>query len=154
MSLKIKTHKDCPRCGANFKLYKTTDKHCQKCAIEIAKSKATKPRQPINRISKKRAAEKPQYDKERIDFLALPENKYCKIQGPTCTNIATTIEHTRGRNGYADEEKRILEITLYLDKDFWLPACCNCNLELENNPELSRQFQLSKIHGGKKEPKQ
>lgn len=55
-----------------------------------------------------------------------------------------------GRIGYADDWAIENGITLFLDVRFWKPCCLEHNLELENNPELSKQYQLSKIHGGKK----
>lgn len=152
--MKQKTHRICenPDCDVEFKLYKTTDKYCcLKCKIAAEGVPETKPRSKIKPVSDKRAAENPQYTIKRLQFLAQPQNRLCIIKGTHCTKFANTIEHSRGRKGYADEWARDNKITLYLDDRFWLPACCNCNLELENNPELSKQFQLSKIHGGKKE---
>ena len=138
--------------------FRTTEKHCSyKCATACAKSKPSKPktftnlkRTPVRKVSKKRAKENPIYTKKRKAFLSRPENKICKINGSDCTIKATTIEHTRGRKGFADDKKRAEGISLYLDEDYWLPACNNCNCELENNSELSKKHQLSKIHGGKK----
>ena len=55
-----------------------------------------------------------------------------------------------GRKGYADEWARENNIPLLIDKRYLAPCCNFHNLELENNPDLSKQYQLSKIHGGKK----
>jgi hypothetical protein len=55
-----------------------------------------------------------------------------------------------GRKGYADEWARENKIWLINDERFFEPCCWKHNGELENNPELSREYQLSKIHGGKK----
>ena len=89
----------------------------------------------------------PIYEKVRIEVLS--EAKFvCFIEG--CTNVANTIEHTAGRLGFYDEQARYDNIPLLIDKRF-LKACCLAhNGELENNPELSKKYQLSKIHGGKK----
>ena len=38
----------------------------------------------------------------------------------------------------------------FLDESTWRPCCAPHNLELENNSELSNEYQLSKISGGKK----
>jgi len=152
MAIKQKTHRDCenPACGKKFKKYKTTDKYCSgKCEIEHKGKPEVKPRARIKPVSEKRTVENLQYTADRILFLG--KNKVCVIKGPTCTGAATTIEHSAGRIGFYDDWARDNKISLFLDQRFWLPACCNCNLELENNPELSKQFQLSKIHGGKKE---
>ena len=56
-----------------------------------------------------------------------------------------------GRKGFADQWAKDNNISLYLDERFWKPCCLAHNLELENNPELSKKYQLSKIHHGKKE---
>ena len=77
--------------------------------------------------------------------LEFPENKKCFIEG--CNSEANTIEHIMGRKGFADEYARENNISLYLDKRFWKPCCLKHNLELENNPELSKKYQLSKISG-------
>jgi len=78
----------------------------------------------------------------------MPQNKVCFIGG--CGKRATTIEHTKGRVGYADEWAKENGISLYLDVRFWRGCCLKHNLELENNSELSNKYQLSKIHSGKK----
>lgn len=130
--------------------FKTTEKYCSyKCHTAELKKPKTK-KKPIPKMSKKRSKESRVYSGRRIVFLSKDENKFCKIRGTDCTIHATTIEHSRKRIGYADEEKRFKGISLYLDEDYWIPACLNCNLELENNTELSRKHQISNIHGGKK----
>ena len=88
------------------------------------------------------------YESERIKFLQLPANKICFIEG--CNREANTIEHIAGRKGFYDDWARDNKISLYIDVRFWKPCCLHHNLELENNPELSKQYQLSKIHGGNK----
>jgi hypothetical protein len=146
----------CKKSGQEWKQYNSL----QKCPCNECKSE----KQPTNRqggknrfkkakikpISDKRKKEQALYQLERILFLREPENQNCAIKGTYCTGKATSIEHSAGRKGYYDEWSRENNISLYLDKRFWKAACNNCNLELENNPELSKQHQLSKIHGGKK----
>ena len=100
---------------------------------------------PISKVSKKRKVENLQYQVLRTEFLGKKENKICFIDN--CNKIADTIEHTMGRKGFADEYARENNISLYLDKRFWKPCCLKHNLELENNPELSKKYQLSKISG-------
>lgn len=144
-----------PSCSKRFKpRFKTTERTCSfECEIQFQKTKPQKDKKhyTIPRTSKKRSKEEKVYTAKRIVFLLKPENKICKINGSNCTVKATTIEHSMGRIGYADENKREKNISLYLDTDFWVPACLNCNLELENNPELSKKHQFSKIHGDKKQ---
>lgn len=131
-----------PDCGKEFiPRYRTTEKTCSfSCekAYQETKPKKEKKHYVIPKFSKKRSKEKRIYDARRIVFLSDPKNKFCAIQGTNCTGIATTIEHSAGRG------------VNYLNEKTWKPSCNNCNLELENNPELSRIHQVSKIHGGKK----
>jgi len=143
--------KKCKECGNEFTpRYRTTEVHCSyKCHTASVKSKPKNKRSKINPFSKKRLAEMPKYKKNRIEFLSKPENQICFIDG--CNVRANTIEHTRGRKGYADDEARDSGITLYLDKRFWKPCCFHHNGELETNPELSKAYQLSKLTGKKKQ---
>lgn len=120
--------------------WKSTDKYCRDHIYEHAK--------PIKKESETRKAEKPIYSRDRKTFLALPENQFCFIDG--CGQRATTIEHTMGRKGYADDWARDQKITLFVDVRFWKPCCLFHNGELERNPELSKRYQVSKIHGGQK----
>ena len=89
----------------------------------------------------------PIYEKVRIEVLS--EAKFvCFIDG--CKNVANTIEHSAGRKGFYDDWARDNNIPLLVDKRF-LKACCLAhNGELENNPELSKQYQYSKVSGIKK----
>lgn len=91
---------------------------------------------PIKKVSDKKALQDIIYKSERIKFLSLPENSVCFIIG--CNKKSTTIEHRSGRG------------INYLNKETWAGCCLEHNLELENNPELSKKYQLSKIHGGQK----
>lgn len=84
--------------------------------------------------SKKREAENKVYLMLREKFLR--DNPVCFIDG--CEKVANTIEHTQGRG------------INFLNVSTWKPCCLEHNLELENNPELSKKYQLSKIHGKKK----
>lgn len=144
----------CKKSGYVWKQYNSLQKcPCEICVEELKEKysrKEFKPRQSIKKVSDKRKIEKPVYDLKRILFLRKPENKLCCIKGVNCTRIATTIEHSMGRKGYADEWARENKISLYIDERFFKPACNNCNIELENNPELSRKHQLSKISGKEK----
>lgn len=128
-----------PECGKEFTRYSTLQVHCSnKCKVaHKGEPKPKKPVAPIARLSGKRKKQEAQYQKLRIQFLAKPENKICFIDG--CSRPANTIEHRAGRVG-----------SNYLDTNTWAGCCWQHNGELENNPELSKQYQLSKIHGGKK----
>lgn len=100
----------------------------------------------VNKISKKRKEDLEIYKIIREDFLKRFDT--CFIEN--CGKKATTIEHTMGRVGYADDWARDNKITLFLDVRFWEPCCLEHNLELERNTELSQKYQKSKIHYGKK----
>lgn len=107
-----------------------------------------KGKKSINKVSPKREVENKQYTIDRKEFLFRPENSKCFIEG--CNRQANTIEHTKGRKGFADEWARLNNISLLLDQRFWKPCCIQHNLELETNPELSKKYQLSRIHEGGK----
>ena len=102
---------------------------------EKQKSKPKK-NHTIPRVSDSRKLEEIIYKSERTKFLMLPENKICFIEG--CNKPSTTIEHRAGRG------------INYLVKSTWAGCCLEHNLELENNSEMSKKYQLSKIHGGQK----
>lgn len=102
----------------------------------------------MNTKSQKRKSEDSIYTILRKRFLNMPQNMICFIGG--CGNRATTIEHTKGRLGYADQWARDNDISLYLDVRFWKGCCFECNGKLENDADLSHKYQLSKIHKGKK----
>lgn len=154
--MKPKTHINCknPGCQKIFQRYNTFTKYCSnKCKEIVDGIKEQKARTKIKPVSDKRKVEKAQYDLQRILFFKKPENALCVIKGTNCTIKATCVEHSMHRSGYADEEKRNAGISLYLDVDYWKPSCSNCNIELENNTELSLKHQSSRIHGGTKEDK-
>lgn len=124
-------------CENQFKKYRTTDKYCSpKCASKNAKQPKEKKVYQIPKVSKKRKVEMLQYSVLRTEFLAKPENRICFIDG--CNKKANTIEHRAGRG------------INYLNVETWAGCCLEHNLELENNPELSKKYQLSKISGKEK----
>lgn len=136
-------------CANTFKPFKSTDKYCRSQCYYESNKVSEKPKKAIKKVSEKRTIENIEYKKLRFDYLTNPKNQICFIDG--CGKPATTIEHTRGRKGYADDWARENKISLYIDVRFWQPCCLSCNLELENNPEMAKKYQLSKIHGGIKE---
>jgi len=129
----------CKLSGAEWKQYNSFTKcQCDMCKAIKKPVKASKPKKIyiIPKASKKRKVEQLQYSVLRIQFLAKPENKTCFIEG--CNKPATTIEHRAGRG------------INYLNVETWAGCCLEHNLELENNPELSKKYQLSKITGKEK----
>jgi hypothetical protein len=146
----------CKNCREKFEPRYFLQKFCQEagCKIEEAKyqseklSQAEKPKnKPISKVSQKRKAINKIYETVRIEVLSEAKFK-CFIEG--CNNVANTIEHTAGRLGFYDDWARDNNISLIIDKRFLKACCFTHNGELENNPELSKKYQLSKIHGGKK----
>lgn len=150
--------KICKLSGVVWRKYNSFSKcYCDECKKLIPK-KVYAPKKfntnlklkslnPIPKVSKKRKAEKPIYEALRIKILSDAKFK-CFVDA--CKNVATTLEHQKGRKGYADEWARDNKISLYIDERFLKPCCYQHNIEFENNPELSKKYQLSKIHGGKK----
>lgn len=127
--------KKCPECNNDFKQYNSLQKYCSgQCLSKNAKPKECKPPAKIKRVSDKRKIQELQYKADRIVFLNKPENRICFID--ECNRPATTIEHRAGRWG-----------SNFLDQSTWAGCCMEHNIELENNPELSKKYQLSKITG-------
>lgn len=144
----------CIECRSKFTPTKFLQKHCENCKeaereYQSGKmAKTASPKKPINKVSDKRKVENLKYVSDRLIFLGKKENNFCFIDG--CKRDATTIEHSAGRLGFYDDWARDNNISLYLDQRFWKPCCNFHNLELERNSELSKKYQLSKIHGGEK----
>ena len=126
--------KVCRSSGLEWKQYNSLQK-CPCCEHSKPLPKQKKV-YVIPQVSKKRKVEMLQYSVLRTEFLAKPENQVCFIDG--CNKKATTVEHRSGRG------------INYLNVETWAGCCLEHNLELENNPELSKKYQLSKIHNGKK----
>ena len=134
-------------CDNKFKQFNSLQRYCSTlCSLKNKNPEKVKVYVPIKKVSKKRQIENAKYSVLRIEFLG--KNEVCFIAG--CNKKANSVEHIMGRKGFADEYARQNNISLYLDVRFWKPCCLECNLELENNSELSKKYQLSKIHGGKK----
>lgn len=150
--------KKCRQCSSEFEpIYSSLEIFCSKlCSILYKREKdkiklktpLTVAKKPIAKRSAKRKKEERSYSTDRKEFLQRPKNRFCFIEG--CGRQATTVEHRRGRVGYADEWARENNLPLLLDKRYWAACCWSHNLKLENDPELSKKYQLSKIHGGKK----
>jgi hypothetical protein len=144
----------CINCKEKFEPKRFLEKHCSNCKTaekeyqseKMAKTERKKPKS-IAKVSDKRKAVNKIYETVRIEVLSEAKFK-CFIDG--CENVANTIEHTAGRIGFYDDWARDNNIPLVIDKRFLKACCLHHNGELENNPELSKEYQLSKIHGGKK----
>jgi hypothetical protein len=146
----------CENCRTKFTVTRFLQKHCESPECKIAEKKyqeekrsgkMVKTPKAIPKFSDKRKVLNPLYAKVRIEVLVEAKFK-CFIDG--CTNVANTCEHTMGRKGFADQWARDNDIPLLIDKRYLKACCFHHNGELENNPELSKEYQLSKIHGGRK----
>lgn len=133
-------------CNTKFKQYNSLSKYCSpKCQNKNRKVNLKgKSLYQIPKVSKKQNELIKKYEKIRIEVLSEAKFK-CFIEG--CTNVANTAEHRMGRKGYADEWARENNIPLMIDKRYLSACCLYHNLELENNSELSKKYQLSKITG-------
>lgn len=83
---------------------------------------------PIAKKSEKMKAEDKVYKKFVAEYLARPENKYCNIQGPNCTVIATCINHRKRR--FKDTK---------MNEEFIEPCCFVCNSDIENNHAAAKE---------------
>ena len=145
----------CKNCQEKFEPRYFLQKFCDGAGCRIAEheyksgkmAKTPIVKKPINKVSDKRKALNPVYTKVRIEVLVEAKFK-CFIIG--CSNVANTCEHTMGRKGFADQWARDNDIPLLIDKRYLKACCFHHNGELEDNPELSKKYQLSKIHGGTK----
>jgi hypothetical protein len=89
----------------------------------------------IKKVSTKRAVQERLYAKQRIEFLK--DNPYCVGRFEGCTNIATCIQHSKGRIG-----------ALLTDVRHFKASCYSCNLKAETNPTeaLKMGFSKSRLH--------
>lgn len=146
---KLANHKEriCKLSGVIWKQYNSLQKcGCEECQ-KLPKKVPVKKAYSIPKVSEKRKVINKVYETVRIEVLTEAKFK-CFIDG--CSNVANTIEHSAGRIGFYDDWARDNNIPLIIDKRFLKACCLHHNGELENNPELSKKYQLSKIHGGKK----
>lgn len=146
-SFKLKICKN-KECGKEFKQYNSLNSYCSQTCKNKNEELKPKKRYTIPKVSDKRKEINKIYEKVRIEVLVEAKFK-CFIDG--CSNVANTIEHTAGRLGFYDDWARDNNIPLIIDKRFLKACCLHHNGELENNHELSKKYQLSKIHGGKKD---
>ena len=108
------------------------------CKKEYSKPPQQKKAYSIPKVSDKRKIDNLKYTAQRIVFLGKIENQICFIDG--CDRKANTIEHRAGRWGKN-----------FLDETTWAGCCSEHNIELENNPEMAKKYQLSKITGKEKQ---
>ena len=137
----------CKLSGVVWKQYNSLQKcGCEECQ-KLPKKVSVKKHYTIRKLSPKREALKKPYEIVRSEVLSEAKFK-CFVKD--CNNVANTIEHQRGHSGFFDDWARDNNIPLHIDKRFLKACCWFHNQEFENNPELSKEYQLSKIHKGSK----
>ena len=144
--------KKCPNegCEKVFTPFNSLQKYCSwNCQKANEKPKPRKVYKAPNKVSKPQAIINAKYSVARIEYLSRKENQICFIE--ECNKKATTVEHRAGRGkGFFDKIAEEKNICKTLDTRFWAPCCWEHNLELERNSKLSKKYQLSKLHYGKK----
>lgn len=86
----------------------------------------------LRKVSKKRAKLNREYSKIRNEW----------IKGKKCARCGTernlTVHHSKGKQGYANEEKRLMDIHLLVDTDYFVALCLTCHIHVEKNPNEAR----------------
>lgn len=148
----MKRNKTCRNkgCEKEFTPFNSLQKYCSfDCANDNKKPASNKIYKPIKKVSKKQSVINAKYIVQRIKYLSKKENQICFIDD--CNKKANTVEHTRGRGKhFFDDYAKQNNIPMTLDERFWKPCCLDCNLKLENDPEMSKKYQKSKLHKGDK----
>jgi len=127
----IKKKKLCVGCDKEQYIWKNDkgNRYCQICWNKIKyKDMKPKPRVKINPKSKKQIELDKIYFKLRIIYLDNHPN--CEIALPNCTNQATEIHHTNGR-----QEN-------YLIISTWKSSCRKCHTHIHEHPEEARELNL------------
>jgi hypothetical protein len=134
--MKIKPTRICARkgCATEFKLYKSTDKHCSgECfwLDQNDKPKENKIQAPIRQHSEKRKSESHLYSKKRKTFLLKPENKYCPVASHIFNQVqlCAEVHHKAGRKG-----KLLNYVPL------WLAVCRDGHNWIHDNPKEAYQL--------------
>lgn len=86
-------------------------RRCQRCYWSArAKASATRP-----------AALS--YKAKRAEFMARPENKFCRAKLDGCARVATECHHLKGRHENIDNE------------EFFLAVCHGCHVKITEMPK-------------------
>ncbi len=96
----------------------------------------------IRKISKKRQKEMSQYAR---DSAIWKKDKKCK----RCGHPNVEVHHMKGKQGYAQDQNRLLGVSLYLDQRYWCPLCRICHIFVENNPKEAKKLGYSLNRLGK-----
>ena len=105
--------------------------------------KSKKVPKPINPLSKKMASSLEIYAQKKKQYVK--KNPECEAHFCNC-NVATehlTIHHKMGRVGYANDEKRDLNIPLLIDEDYFLAVCLSAHRWIEDNLAKAKAWGFS-----------
>ena len=136
-----------------YQLKKKTEyaKRMQERAIEKAKKTPPKPYiwtpkkppTPIKQVSNKMADALGIYVQVKKEYLR--DNPECEAHFCNCNTPSEelTIHHKMGRIGYATEEKRAIEVTLLLDRDYFMASCGAAHRWIEDNVAQAKEWGYS-----------
>lgn len=126
-------------------------KRMQDKAIQKAKDNPPKPYiwkskkkpTPIKHVSKKMAKTLDVYGKIKKEYIK--DNPECEAHFCNCNTPSEelTIHHKMGRIGYATKEKREMEVTLLIDKDYFMASCGSAHRWIEDNVAQAKEWGYS-----------
>lgn len=116
-----------PVCDTGFFKQFIGQKHCSPKCYYTCKPKSDKKPKPIKQVSDKRKIEDAEYRVLRKNFLALKENKFCKIYPHL---LATEVHHT-----YSGKDRA----KYYLDVSTWLAVSRDGHNWVHDNPKEARE---------------
>lgn len=85
----------------------------------------------ISKVSKSQAARLRKWGPIRDAFMALPENKYCAVDG--CNNLSTDPHHPQGKIG-----------DLLFDTTIIVALCRGCHDKAHADPEWAMALKISR----------
>jgi hypothetical protein len=129
--IKLKT---CDSCGLKKPIWKSSGtgglKLCKQCwSCQKTENNTQKPKNPIPRVSAKKAKQDAEYSKLRQRYLT--ENPLCMVKWANCTHYSTDVHHIRG-----GEERSVY----YLIQSEWAAVCRTCHSELHLSPAKAREM--------------
>ena len=101
--------------------------------------KEKKKRSFLRSTAKRKASDIAKYNRGVKDWK-LSKTCACK-----CNNPCDDNHHKRGREGYADNEKYLLDISLLHDQDYWLPVCGTHHRKIHDYPEWALENGYSEL---------
>lgn len=137
----------CKNCRQKFEpIYfnqKICDEECCKEAHEDFKRgkymarAASKPKpKPISKRTKKKAAQEAIYEAKKKTYLR--NNPICEVHD--CVTRSNNIHHKAGRQGFADEYARSLNMELVQDERYFMACCETCHPKrIHENPKWARE---------------